>query len=69
LFARGYGEKYPRNKCKDEVEYTEEEHQYNRRAEVKITKFDPYNKVRVDYIDNAPEVIDRADPNRKWIWD
>lgn len=69
LSARGYGEKYPRNKCKDEVECSEEEHQYNRRTEVKITRFAQYNQVRVDYIDNAPEVIDRADPNRKWIWD
>ncbi len=69
LTARGYGERYPRNKCLDEVECSEEEHQYNRRTEIKITRFARYNEVRVDYIDNAPEVIDRADPNRKWIWD
>lgn len=69
LSARGYGERYPRNRCKDEIDCTEEQHQYNRRTEIKITSFARYNEVRVDYIDNAPEVIDRADPTRKWIWD
>lgn len=69
LTARGYGENYPRNRCKDQVDCPEEDHQYNRRTEIKITRFARYNEVRVDYIDNAPEVIDRADPNRKWIWD
>ena len=48
---------------------SEEEHQYNRRTEIKITSFARYNDVRVDYKDNAQEVIDRADPTRKWIWD
>ncbi len=34
----GYGERKPRNHCVDGVECTEEEHQYNRRTEVKITR-------------------------------
>ncbi len=69
LQARGYGEKYPRNRCRDKVECSEEEHQYNRRTEIRITRFARYNDVKVDYIDNNPETIDKADPNRKWIWD
>jgi outer membrane protein OmpA-like peptidoglycan-associated protein len=69
LSAKGYGERYTRNRCKDEVDCTEEHHQYNRRTEVKITSFARYNEVRVDYKDNAPSVIDKADPSRKWIWD
>lgn len=34
----GYGEAYIRNKCKDGVNCSEEEHQYNRRTEVKVLK-------------------------------
>ncbi len=35
--AVGYGESRLRNQCKDGVECTEEEHQYNRRTEIRIT--------------------------------
>jgi len=38
--AVGYGESQLRNKCTDEVNCTEAEHQYNRRTEVKVTKID-----------------------------
>ncbi|MDZ4680144.1 MAG: OmpA family protein [Saprospiraceae bacterium] len=34
--AIGYGEALPRNRCRDGVECSEEEHQHNRRTEVKI---------------------------------
>ena len=34
--AFGYGETYLRNSCDDSIECSEEEHQYNRRTEVKI---------------------------------
>jgi outer membrane protein OmpA-like peptidoglycan-associated protein len=37
--AKGYGERKLRNKCKDGVECTEEEHQLNRRTEIKVTGF------------------------------
>ena len=37
--AKGYGEKQLLNKCKDGVECTEEEHQLNRRTEIKVTGF------------------------------
>ena len=38
LVAKGYGEEKIRNKCKNGVECTEEEHGYNRRVEFKILK-------------------------------
>ncbi len=37
ITAKGYGETQLVNKCKDNVECTEEEHQDNRRTEIKIT--------------------------------
>jgi outer membrane protein OmpA-like peptidoglycan-associated protein len=40
----GYGEAKLRNYCDDGVECTEEEHQYNRRTEVRITRFDEQMK-------------------------
>jgi len=36
--AIGYGEALPRNRCADGVDCSEEEHQHNRRTEVKILK-------------------------------
>jgi len=53
----GYGEANPRNKCKDGVECTEDEHQYNRRTEVKILKID--DPVTIRYGEKGPEVIDK----------
>ena len=38
LVAKGYGEEKIRNKCKNGVECTKEEHGYNRRVEFKILK-------------------------------
>ncbi|HEB62523.1 MAG TPA: hypothetical protein ENI82_05150, partial [Bacteroidetes bacterium] len=66
LVARGYGENMLRNRCADFVDCTEEEHQRNRRTEIKILKLD--EKVMVNYIDNAPKKIDKANPNRKFTW-
>lgn len=67
LTARGYGETQLRNECANFVECTEEEHQFNRRTEVKILTFNEPG-VQVRTIDNRPEIIDPADPNRSWIW-
>ncbi|TAF44760.1 MAG: OmpA family protein [Sphingobacteriales bacterium] len=39
IIAKGYGEKLLVNKCKNEVECTEEEHQANRRTDFKILKY------------------------------
>ncbi|MEK7254364.1 MAG: OmpA family protein, partial [Bacteroidota bacterium] len=36
LTPRGYGESQIRNRCKDDVACNEQEHQYNRRTEIKI---------------------------------
>lgn len=38
ITARGYGEKQPVNRCVNDVECTEEEHQANRRTEFKVTR-------------------------------
>lgn len=65
--AKGYGEDVPRNQCLDRVECTEEEHQYNRRTEVKVLTND--SGARVIYKRGTPDRIDPANPNRKWIWD
>lgn len=40
ISAKGYGESRLVNKCRDNVECTEEEHQANRRTEFKVTKMD-----------------------------
>jgi outer membrane protein OmpA-like peptidoglycan-associated protein len=52
----GFGESNPRNGCKDGVECSEAEHQYNRRTEVKVLKID--EAVNVNYFDKGPEKID-----------
>lgn len=44
----GYGEAFPRNKCADGTDCTEEEHQYNRRTEVKIARIDEGTNVKID---------------------
>lgn len=45
--AFGYGESQLRNDCADGVECTDEEHEFNRRTEVRITKID--KPVKVEY--------------------
>ena len=56
ITARGAGESQLRNRCVDGVNCSEEEHQYNRRTEVRITKIDE-TAVKVQYGDKGPEVI------------
>ncbi len=56
ITAFGAGESQLRNRCVDGVNCTEEEHQYNRRTEVRVTKINE-SAVKVQYNDNAPEVI------------
>lgn len=68
LVARGYGETTLKNDCANFVDCTEDQHQRNRRTEVKVIKFD--NKdVDVKHLDNMPETIDPANPTRKFVWD
>ena len=67
LVPMGYGERQLRNRCADFVDCTEEEHQNNRRTEVKVLRFDQKD-IKVDHIDNAPETIDPANPTRKFRW-
>jgi len=68
LIARGYGETTLRNRCANFADCSEEEHQYNRRTEIKILRFNNHN-IGVKYINNAPEKIDEADPTRNYVWD
>ena len=67
LKAKGYGETKLRNKCKNGVDCTEAQHQNNRRTEIKILEHHEKN-FNIEYINNAPETIDPADPNRRWGW-
>jgi outer membrane protein OmpA-like peptidoglycan-associated protein len=60
----GWGESRLRNRCEDKVSCSEEEHQYNRRTEIKVTQFDRPD-ISLRYIDNPPEVIDAYVPGRK----
>lgn len=57
--AYGKGEQNPRNRCTDGVPCSEEEYQFNRRTEIKITSLGT-DQMTIEYIDNAPEYIDRA---------
>jgi len=57
--AYGKGEQNPRNRCTDGVACSEEEYQFNRRTEIKITSLGT-DQTTIEYIDNAPEYIDRA---------
>ena len=67
LIAKGYGEKKIRNKCGNFIECSEEEHQYNRRTEIRVIGLDQQN-IEIKYLENLPREVDRADPNREWDW-
>ena len=58
LHPKGYGEVRLRNNCADDIDCTEEAHQYNRRTEIKILEFDRKD-IEVHYINNKPEQINR----------
>jgi outer membrane protein OmpA-like peptidoglycan-associated protein len=51
--AFGYGESQVRNHCKEGTECTDEEHQFNRRTEVKVTRID--EPVKVQYQEGNPQ--------------
>jgi len=52
----GHGEAFPRNRCSDGVNCSEEEHQFNRRTEIRVVEID--EPVSVKYLDEGPKVID-----------
>lgn len=56
VIAKGYGESKLKNQCADGVNCSEEEHQRNRRTEVKILK--GANNAKINVIDKMPEYID-----------
>ena len=51
--ALGYGETQIRNRCADGVECSDDEHQYNRRTEVKVVRID--EPVKVQYGEGDPK--------------
>ena len=53
IVAIGYGESRIRNRCKDGVSCEDEEHQFNRRTEVKVTKMESEAEIR--YRKTQPE--------------
>lgn len=59
ILAKGFGEAMPKNRCSEGVNCTEEEHQSNRRTEVRVLRFDKSNEIKVINQNNAPTKIDR----------
>lgn len=61
LVAVGYGEDAIRNHCTNGKECTEDEHQYNRRTEVKILRMN--NEINIQFVNDTspPAYIDKAD--------
>ncbi|MBT8220826.1 MAG: PD40 domain-containing protein [Bacteroidia bacterium] len=60
IVAKGYGETQLRNSCSDGRQCSEEDHEFNRRTEVKVLHF-PYQDVDLSYQDveqNAAPVFD-----------
>ncbi|MEM8906472.1 MAG: OmpA family protein [Bacteroidota bacterium] len=60
LTAVGYGEGQIRNHCTDGKDCSEEEHQYNRRTEVRITKMSQEINIRFVNSNNAPTYTDTS---------
>ena len=60
LIAVGYGEDAIRNHCTNGKECTEDEHQYNRRTEVKILRMN--KEINIQFINDTspPEYVDKA---------
>jgi outer membrane protein OmpA-like peptidoglycan-associated protein len=63
LVPNGYGESQLRNHCNDFSTCSEEDHQYNRRTEVKITKMDA--PITISFINNLPSYISEAPASTK----
>ncbi len=67
LVAKGYGETQLKNKCGDYSNCSEEEHQSNRRTEIRIIGNNE-NTMVIKQLNNPPQKVDKANPNRKWDW-
>lgn len=57
ISSEGFGETKLLNECADGVSCSEEQHQYNRRTEVRIVEMGA--KVEVEYNNNGPKTIDK----------
>lgn len=55
LTAVGYGESELRNQCSDGVKCSEDEHQFNRRTQVKITKMT--NEINIQFINSESDYV------------
>jgi outer membrane protein OmpA-like peptidoglycan-associated protein/tetratricopeptide (TPR) repeat protein len=55
ITAKGYGETMLVNECADDVECTEEQHQLNRRTEIKVVAVDENVESRDDWLDQYKE--------------
>ncbi len=53
ILAMGQGETQIRNRCQDDVECSDDEHQFNRRTEVKVVRID--EPVKVQYGEGNPK--------------
>ncbi len=58
LIPVGYGESQLRNKCRDGVDCTENQHQYNRRTQVTITKMT--NEINIKFVNSEPSYVDEG---------
>ncbi len=61
LVAVGYGEEVIRNHCTNGKECTEDEHQYNRRTEVKILRMNKAINIKFENDTSPPDYVDKAD--------
>ena len=61
LVAVGYGEEAIRNHCTNGKECTEDEHQYNRRTEVKILRMNNEINIKFENDTSPPTYVDKAD--------
>ncbi len=60
LVAVGYGEDAIRNHCTNGKECTEDEHQYNRRTEVKILRMNNEINIKFENDTSPPDYVDKA---------
>jgi len=56
MTAVGYGESELRNRCSDGVDCSEDEHQFNRRTQVRITKM--ANDINIQFINSESSIAD-----------
>ena len=61
--ATGKGEQEIRNRCLNNIDCSDIEHEYNRRTEFRVLSISP--NVSVQYVNNAPAVTDNSYLSKK----